>query len=88
MTCTVTVRQRVREAATALRSQESVVAVDVLSPSTGPRRGWSLEATTTAPPSTSMLQVFVEYGLTVPDISPRGPDVWFVVATGKESKGP
>lgn len=82
MTCTVDVRQRVRAAAVALRSQESVIAVDVLPPAMGPRASWSLEFTMTVAPSTPVFEVFAEHELTVPDISPRGPDMWFVVATG------
>lgn len=71
MTCTAKRRRRAREAADALRACESVLAVDVLAPATGPQDGWSIEATAEIVGPT-VLRTAARHDLALPEIAPQG----------------
>lgn len=71
MTCTVTARNRVRAAAERLGALPTVAGVDVLAPGTGPREGWSLEATCHDPPAGRLLHALAVADLGLVDVTPR-----------------
>jgi hypothetical protein len=68
MTCTVERRKHAREAADALRACESVVAVDVLDPTTEPRQCWSIEVMAERVGPT-VFRVAARHGLASPQIA-------------------